>query len=265
MEPEFRALSSLLQARTSGTLSSLYPDVAWNSSVASVPTARGRISISDAVHHDCLIIQSGIGPTRTSTVLSELLERIDSFRLILSSGFAGALSPALVAGDAIVVSSVRSNQPSTASEPHGLVSSLGRCPQVGSLGLRVDSLLTIEQPATDPSVKQRLHQSFQTAMCDMETYWVAVQAEKHAVPWLGLRVISDTARESLPGWIADLPEFLERKRYLRVFKLVATHPQDWQCLVRLAKRFPKLKSRLSSSTINFIRHVHDSNSGARFG
>ena len=148
-----------------------------------------------------VLAQSGVGQQRAQRSCRSVLDRYPVTGII-SFGFAGALNPGLGIGDIVACSKL-------------LVSSSTR-------GMRKcdDSLLSIAQACVSPgcttgvgitwpalvaapSQKKSLFVSSGADIVDMESYWIAVMAADHGIPFITVRAISDTAYDDLP----DLPSW----------------------------------------------------------
>ena len=120
---------------------------------------------------------------------------------------------------------------------------------------RVQDLVTITSPALTAESKRQLADQTSAALCDMETYAIADECQQRQLPWIGARVVSDTASDNIPGWIMTLPRLIEKKRWLQLLGRVATHPQDLPSLIRLAMRMQRLKPILTQLTTDLVTHV----------
>ena len=102
--------------------------------------------------------------------------------LILSSGLAGALDPALIVGDVVLD-----------SEPSLLAVLARALPDA-----RSGRILGRDMPIASISHKSALHAATNAMAVDMESHIAARVAARHHVPFAAIRVISDSAGQALP-------------------------------------------------------------------
>ncbi|MCC6510994.1 MAG: hypothetical protein IT423_17970 [Pirellulaceae bacterium] len=121
--------------------------------------------------------------------------------------------------------------------------------------MSVGTLVTLNQVAWSADSKRRLWQQTQADLCDMETHAVAQACVDHNVPWVGGRVVSDAADQTLQPWMLALPSLIQQARWSRLCGQLLTHPQDLPGLLRLALRMQQLKRHLTHFTIELVTHV----------
>ena len=115
-------------------------------------------------------------------------------RLILTAGFAGALSPDIARGG--VVRPVRALR--LGHGPIDLAYSKGRD------GTRPLSIVTVDDVVSSADARQRLAQETTADLVDMETWGVAAEAQSAGIACECIRVVSDTPREELPQEVSQL-------------------------------------------------------------
>jgi adenosylhomocysteine nucleosidase len=129
---------------------------------------------------DIEVLAGGGDATRLERDLEALLATGPA--LVLSSGIAGGLDPALAVG-AIVVDG-----------DAGVVEHV-----IAALPNAVRAAITGQDTiAANPAGKAALRKATGAAAIDMESYIAARVAHRHGVPFAAIRVISDTAGEELP-------------------------------------------------------------------
>lgn len=130
---------------------------------------------------------AGIGPARRACRLL-----IDGHRprLILTAGFAGALSPDIARG--------------TVVRPERVLR-LGHQPiDLACSEARPLSIVTVHDVVSSTDAKRRLAQETFADLVDMETWGVASEARSAGLPCECVRVVSDTAHEELPQEVSQL-------------------------------------------------------------
>jgi hopanoid-associated phosphorylase len=153
----------------------------------------------------------GPGPQRVGERIDALLA-MRAASGILSFGCAGALDPALHAGDCLVASGVRAGAACVATDPLWVQALLARLPQA-SAGL----LAGLDAPLVTGAGKARLWAACGARAVDMESHAAALAARRHGLPFAACRVVLDPAWRSLPPCAlsalradggADLPALL---------------------------------------------------------
>src|SRR5579859_2802678 len=139
------------------------------------------------------VLLTGIGESAASAAVesSRFLTDLKP-DLLVSSGFAGALSPALAAGTVIVPEKVRT------LKNHANVDSnlLARDAAIQAGASGIYNLITVERLVKTAEEKSRL--AFFGEAVDMESAIVMARFAQLGVPALALRAISDIANENLP-------------------------------------------------------------------
>ena len=118
--------------------------------------------------------------------------------LVVSAGFAGALSPSLNRYDLILPAEVidREGERFPIDRPGHLVD-LGTGPEPRTLA-------TVDQVILEAAEKRRLHEETGADLVDMETSAVAAVCAQRLVRFLPVRIISDDARVDLPREVGSL-------------------------------------------------------------
>ena len=185
-----------------------------------------------------LISVSGIGAENAAQAARALVAA--GAGALLSFGVAGALDPQLTCGTAVLPFEVLRprNGLGTATPQRFatdrqwrecLLSALPPRPAVVS-----GALLSSAAPVASATLKQRLFRDSGAVAVDMESAAVAAVAADHGLPFLALRVILDTAQDSLPASL------------MRAFDPAAAHrslwpllraPSQWRSLLRLAAQY----------------------------
>lgn len=227
---EFQAVASTLQSRSASDGALLY----------------GRIE-----QQPCCLVRTGIGGPLTERVLVNTLQHIERPQWVLSLGLAGGLIGDAGIGQRRLIEKVKRN----GREPNELLASLDCLVPEYQRAMPRAILVSVDRPVLSAEAKQALHLSSGASLCDMETHTVARIALAHGVPWLGARVVSDSAGETLPSWFLALPSLVQRRSWGGVGWQVATHPQDFALLLRLAVRMKTLERQLAQLTVELIRNV----------
>lgn len=124
---------------------------------------------------------------------------------ILSIGICGALSPHLKIGDCIVATEIVAGDERFPADREWSSTLLKSVPQ-GRAGViaGVDAILSA------PEAKSRVQRATGAVAADMESHVAARAAKRRSLPFAAVRVVSDTAEQSLPP--AALVAMLENGR-----------------------------------------------------
>ncbi len=143
---------------------------------------------------ECQLVYTGMG--RENVIKTFEKSNFDSeVDGLLSVGFGGATDSEVTPGELCLVERVRAKREERSyHSDQGFLeraeSALG--PDINSRGS-----LTLEDTARSPGEKQSLETSG-FPVVDQETYWVAREADRRNIPFLGLRVVFDGVDQSLP-------------------------------------------------------------------
>lgn len=208
----------------------------------------------------CQAIMTGIGPRAARRALSELLDRSSQIDLVLSIGIAASLTAPWQAFDRALIQRVTARLPTdkripSPSEPGGFASALHRLGADLRQQLRCVDLVSVARPVLTSAEKSVLGVASGAQLCDMETYALAAVCAQRGIPWIGGRIVSDTASETLPHWLVTLSKLIAARQWKRAVGLVATHPQDLPSLLRLGLRMRRLKPALTQFTTDIVSHV----------
>jgi len=148
-----------------------------------------------------LLVANGPGPKLAGQALDVVREKKDLQRLnvnleltgLASTGFCGALDPALQPCDIFVARQLLSRDRKEAA-----VTSVHECsPITSTRKYKSGPLLSIDRVATTAAEKAELRQTGADAV-EMEAAAVAAKAQEWNLPFYAIRVVTDTAAESFP-------------------------------------------------------------------
>ncbi len=150
-----------------------------------------------------VVILSGAGRQNAARATEILIEGHRP-RRVVSAGLAGGLSPELKRNDILVADRLLSID--------GEDMPIALPPALSATASRPDvhrgPLLTVNRMVRLPSDKKSLFQQHSASAVDMETFAVAKVCRRLQVPFSSIRVINDTAEETLPR---DVERLLEQK------------------------------------------------------
>jgi adenosylhomocysteine nucleosidase len=194
-----------------------------------------------AVGDGSLLRVSGVGADNAARAARELVA--EGVGALLSWGVAGALDPALGCGAVLLPAEVLAPAGAAALPLQRLATCRRWRERVAAAlqahtPLSAGALLTSALPVATAASKARLFHDTRAVAVDMESAAVAQVAAEHALPFITLRVILDTASVSLPGSIMRTLEPVNagRSGLWRAWALMSA-PVDWGALLRLAAAY----------------------------
>jgi adenosylhomocysteine nucleosidase len=184
------------------------------------PVYRGTVGGTEVV-----ATRTGIGPALAAAATEDLLGTTDVDRVVVS-GIAGGLEPASAVGDLVVPEAVVD---AATGERFAATATGGVTPKgVIRMGGEDDYGL-------DDADVARLRDEGFTAL-DMETAAVARVCERHGLPWLAFRAISDMAGDSSLGPVVmTLVNPDGSPRVAAGVRFLLTHPHRIPRFVRLGR------------------------------
>lgn len=193
----------------------------------------GYRAISSNAHGlTILLIQSGIGPDKARKSTQQLLAG-GSWDVLISAGFAGDLETDLI-GSMLIGNEVCCGQPATsyfssisqsiACHPDWVEAALS-VNWMGREPLRTGRFVSVDRVLTRSVDKQKLRAITGAVGVDMESAAIGEVAQKHGVPFLIIRTISDGLSEDLP---VDFNLFLKPSGWLSGVMRFMLTPSSWK-------------------------------------
>jgi adenosylhomocysteine nucleosidase len=180
-----------------------------------------------------LLAVSGIGPAAAAAAANALIDAGAS--ALMTFGMAGALDPALTSGSVILPREVISGDGA-----RYLASSSWRARVAAALSpLRAVTecnLLSRDRAIETQSHKAAAFHASGAAAVDMESAAVAEVAARHNLPFIAVRVIVDTAADTLPRAVVAASR-AGRVKFVRLMAGLVLAPGEIVSLIRLAQRY----------------------------
>jgi adenosylhomocysteine nucleosidase len=178
-------------------------------------------------------IASGIGRVPAALATRALVEG-DRPAILISAGFAGALTRSLSVGQTIIPGTVIDSQTEESF------------PVQGGTGVLVSTLAIADEDA-----KRELGERFRAEAVDMEAAAVARVAQEKGVSFCALKAISDELGFAMPPFNAYVTA--EGKLAIERFAAhVAFRPSYWSSLVHLARNSRRASVELSAALAHLI-------------
>jgi len=221
-------------------------------SSARVDSQDGRdVTVGTIASIDVVLMHTGTGIERARNHVATLLAR-RSIDALLFIGVAGALDPSLEVNALLAPNTVQHADGRTAPSP-----AQAWCIQIlDATDARPGTLVTVDRVITTPEEKAALWEEWGAqgpAAIDMETFGVAQAASARDVPYLPLRVISDTADERLPDLLKDAQREDGGIDRTRVMRDLVWSPSAVPTLMRMRRRVRGASEMLAEAVIDLLR------------
>ncbi len=192
--------------------------------------------------HAIAICHTGVGATHSNRVMEQLLHKARP-RLVISSGFAGAVANDLKVRDLILAENF--------SDPV----LLGRAKEILSdRQARTVKLFTSAAIVDSIDERNEIADASGAAAVDMETGSISEICKGHGVPMISLRAISDTPSDPLPAPADILFDIAsQRTRHGRLFAYLLRHPGSIAPLLNFARRIKHVRADLTEAIIELVR------------
>jgi len=196
---------------------------------------RGEPALSELLAFDdgALLAISGIGRDAAEAAARALIDA--GVAALMTFGMAGGLDPALEAGSVVLpcelISADGTRFVAARSWRERVAAAVSPLRAVSA-----GNLLTSTRAIDTPSGKSTAFHETGAAAVDMESAAVAAIASHHNLPFIAVRVIVDTAADTLPRAVVNA----SRAGHLAVGRLIAgliVAPGEIAALIRLAQRY----------------------------
>ena len=197
-----------------------------------------------------ILVRTGIGKGFALSALEKVLNRVNP-SLILSIGYAGGLDPKLKVGDVVLADHVL--------EINKAFTEVGNYPidlkhlqlleesYPNKIGVHRGKLITVDRVVDDSAVKQELGSRYNALAVDMETAVLIAHATKKKIPFLSVRVLSDTVKQSLVNVSSFIGDDGEVSK-LKAGWYIITHPPT-------LKNFMSLRRQSQQATRNMTEFI----------
>lgn len=186
---------------------------------------------------ELILVRMGVGAVAAQRAVTAVLERY-SPQFVLSIGLAGAVINEFALGDLVVCEKVfyQDFQPISSDPTFAQLAFKG-----GKVSICSNNSLTVDQVVVTPQAKRRIAKLFSVGVIEMESYLIGKIAARHKLPFLVVRVVSDTVNER----IADFNHPL---------KMLCT-PTEWWRLGRSFLHGRKALKSLDLFLLPFLEEV----------
>ena len=189
------------------------------------------------------VLHTGVGEQITRRRIGEFLQRHKP-ELLVSSGFAGALTDRLDVGDILLADNY------SAPEPLAIARRL-----LASHRSHVGSLFTASAIVDSTGQRSDLARDSGSLAVDMETRFIAEACSQSAVPMLAMRAISDSpsARMPVPPEVMfDIER--QRTRYMALALHVTANPSALAKLARFGRQIAAVRAALAGALAAVLKN-----------
>jgi len=200
------------------------------------------------VHEKVLVHLSGVGKKRAARAAQSLLKR--GATALLSWGTAGGLVPGLVPGNLVLPRTVMGSDSSLFQVDPSWHERL-RSRLKGCIDLCSEALIESATVLMTPEEKRGLASRTGAVAVDMESAAVAFTAEQARLPFVALRVISDTLDQTLPSSVLSAYDRSGHLKMWRLLRGLVQHPEElleWMRLTTSLRKARKTLTRIARST-----------------
>ena len=202
-----------------------------------------EINISDRVRLDkseawfgkyqgrnIVLVRTGVGRKRAQNATQQVIDKFNP-EVIISMGYAGALTEGLNVGDMFVASTILSPESDSNSfemdDPKNLkwLELAKNTPPPENVKLKIGRLITVDMVVHTPKAKKELGSRFRAEAVEMETLEIALLTRVNKIAFISIRGISDAVNHELIDCSSFLGSDGELSK-LRASWYVLTHPKS---------------------------------------
>ena len=193
--------------------------------------------------NDVRVVHTGVGEAACKRSMRAFLA-VHSPRLLISSGFAGALTNELGVGDLLLAQNFTSAE------------WLERARNALNANARIGSLATASAIIDEQHARDGLARRAGAIAVDMETQFIAEACHDASIPLIALRAISDTPARPMPAPPHVLFDVAAQKTKAGTLALhLATHPRSLPRLIGFARQIATTRDRLTNALAALVQDL----------
>lgn len=186
--------------------------------------------------HEICVVHSGVGAKAARVRLESFLQG-NTPRLLISSGFAGALVHDLTVGDLVATDDTRLRA------------------ALRDLPVHYGNQATCDRVLDSAEERAAVAAHTGAIAVDMEGEAIAAACTAHGVLMLSLRAVSDTSDASFPLPPAILFDVARQKtKYAQLLRHLVSHPRAIGQLARFARQIRQARDSLTRGLDTLLRH-----------
>ena len=177
-----------------------------------------------------VLVRTGVGRKRAQNATQQVIDKFNP-EVIISMGYAGALTEGLNVGDLFVASTILSPESDSNSfemdDPKNLkwLELAKKTPPPENVKLKIGRLITVDMVVHTPKAKKELGSRFRAEAVEMETLEIALLTRVNQIAFISIRGISDAVNHELIDCSSFLGSDGELSK-LRAGWYVLTHPKS---------------------------------------
>jgi len=182
------------------------------------------------------LLRTGVGPRKAARALESALARGGRSRGVLSIGYAGALRAEYRVGDLVIPGEVRSIAPLPQESflpDSALFQRVCDAARSSRRAFHTHRMLTSDRVIADSAEKRRLGLTHEAGSVEMESAAVAGVAARLSIPFLAVRVVSDSVTFTLPN--LSFLEALRQRKYGRLARHLVFRPVETVRILQLGR------------------------------
>jgi adenosylhomocysteine nucleosidase len=188
------------------------------------------------------ILHTGVGTKNCAERMETLLHKARP-RIVVSSGFAGAIDPSLKVGDLIIAGNFSDRRSGETAEK-----------VLAERSARTVNLFTSASIIDSGVERAEVARSSNAAAVDMETATIVKVCHAHGAPVLSLRAISDSPEQPFPAPPNVLFDIeLQRTNYSRLLAYLLKHPGSISQLARFGREINRVRAKLTDAIVALVR------------
>lgn len=184
-------------------------------------------------HNELLNFVSGTGPAAATRAASQAVKA--GCDTLVSYGYAGALDPALRAGDLIFGLSVSNEETTLESDRDAIQQLISKIEKMQGFGAHSSRLYASPSIVKTEAQKSKLRRKGGWGAVDMESFAIGCVAQQHCLSFLIVRAIVDTADVSLPDNISKMVDESGAIRRTTALWEILKNPSELRKFSGLAK------------------------------
>lgn len=206
-----------------------------------------------------LVVKSGIGPKKAKSAAKQILKRcIPS--VVISIGAAGALDPKIILGNCVVVKSILRISKNLQKEEkkfscdEAFSQKALSCIKADSFSATEGDCITTGAFIHLKEMKKRLFLTYNAQVIDMESAALAEVFCSEKIPFIGIRIISDTANRD----VIDMNLLHETKRNSGIASLILhfiKNPEEFISAWDLRRALKRVSIQIGEIAETLVREL----------
>jgi adenosylhomocysteine nucleosidase len=224
----------------------------------------GRSSLSNGLRgfkgrlgaEEIIAVATGIGVGRAHAAARQALHTFSRPRMVISTGVAGALVPALKAGELVIADRMLLVEEQDGGVQDASFNEVVRISadtlqiaqaalQRAGMAFATGALLTMHRVMTGAAARNAAHARSGALAVDMESAVIAMEAESAGAPFVCVRAIMDEFDDEIPG--AELPDESGRVAPLKAAAYFLKNPASLALIPGVLKKLNRATGSIAAA------------------